>query len=46
MCNNQDIYTYSPEEYREFIFSLLARIDDVRILYRILAIVNRIFCEN
>lgn len=46
MSNNQDIYTYSPEEYREFILFLLNRIDDVRVLYRILAIVNRIFCEN
>jgi len=37
---------YSPDEYRRFINSLLDRINDPKILYRILAIVNRIFCEN
>lgn len=37
---------YSPEDYRGFINFLLDRIDDIRILRKILDFVNRIFCEN
>ena len=37
---------YSPDEYRVFINRLLNRIDDIRLLRKILDIVNRIYCEN
>ena len=37
---------YTPEEYRSFINFLLDRIDDTKVLRKILNIVNRIFCEN
>lgn len=38
--------SYSPEDYRGFINLLLDRIDDVRLLRKILDFVNRLFCEN
>ena len=44
MQNKEEVY--SPEDYRSFINFLLDRIDDIRLLRKILDIVNRIFCEN
>lgn len=37
---------YTPEDYRRFIDFLLIRIEDVKILRTILAIVNDIFCKT
>lgn len=37
---------YTPEDYRSFINFLLDRIDNIRMLRRILDIVNRMFVEN
>lgn len=45
IMKNKNIQIYSPEEYRGFINFLLDRIDDVKILRRILTIVNEIFCK-
>lgn len=42
--NKEEVY--SPEEYRKFINFLLDRIDDIRLLRKILDIVNQLFCEN
>lgn len=36
---------YTPAEYRGFINFLLDKIDDAKILRRLLAIVNEIFCK-
>ena len=46
MTRNQNDDQYSPEDYRGFINYLLDRIDDIRVLRKILFIVNGIFCEN
>ena len=46
MNKEQNANQYSPEEYRKFINFLLDKIDDTKLLHRILAIVNRIYCEN